>query len=112
LAITASGEKPFMLLDEPAASLDARHQIELMRCLRHLAAHYQAGVLVALHDINLAARWCDRLVLLAEGRVESQGVPSAALTSQALKKTFGLDMVVMPHPLEEGSVLVLDRVTC
>ena len=112
LAITASGEKPFILLDEPAASLDARHQIELMRCLRHLAEQHQAGVLVALHDINLAARWCDRLVLLAEGRIESQGAPPVALTAQALKKTFGLEMVVLPHPLEEGCVLVLDRVTC
>ena len=112
LAIAASGEKPFILLDEPAASLDARHQIELMRCLRLFAAQYKAGVLVALHDINLAARWCDRLVLLAAGRIESQGAPQFALTSQTLKTTFGLEMAVLPHPLDAGHVLVLDQVTC
>jgi iron complex transport system ATP-binding protein len=112
LAIAASGEQPFILLDEPAASLDARHQIELMRCLRLFAAQYQAGVLVALHDINLAARWCDRLVLLAAGRIQSQGAPKFALTPQALKKTFGLEMAVLPHPLDAGHVLVLDQVTC
>ncbi len=112
LAIAAHGEKPFILLDEPAASLDARHQIELMRCLRLFATRYQAGVLVALHDINLGARWCDRLVLLGDASVVSQGSPQVALTPQTLKNTFGLDMMVMPHPLDTGCVLVLDRVTC
>ena len=112
LAIAAHGEKPFILLDEPAASLDARHQIELMRCLRLFATRYEAGVLVALHDINLGARWCDRLVLLGGARVVSQGRPDVALTPQTLKKTFGLDMIVMSHPLDAGCVLVLDRVTC
>lgn len=112
LAIAAQGEKPFILLDEPAASLDARHQIELMRCLRLFATRYEAGVLVALHDINLGARWCDRLILLGDTRVVSQGRPHVALTSQTLKKTFGLDMMVMPHPLDAGCVLVLDQVTC
>lgn len=112
LAIAALGEKPFILLDEPAASLDARHQIELMRCLRLFAARYEAGVLVALHDINLGARWCDRLILLGDTRVISHGPPDVALTPQTLKKTFGLDMMVMPHPLDTGCVLVLDQVTC
>ncbi len=69
-------------------------------------------MLVALHDINLGARWCDRLVLLGGARVVSQGRPEVALTPQTLKKTFGLDMIVMPHPLDAGCVLVLDRVTC
>lgn len=112
LAIAAHGQKPFILLDEPAASLDARHQIELMRCLRLFATRYQAGVLIALHDINLGARWCDRLVLLGNMRVVSQGSPQVALTPEALKNTFGLDMMVMPHPVDAGCVLVLDRVTC
>ena len=112
LAIAAHGEKPFIILDEPAASLDARHQIELMRCLRHFATHHEAGVLVALHDINLGARWCDRLILLGDARVVSQGSPQVALTSEALKNTFGLDMMVMPHPLDTRCVLVLDRVPC
>ncbi|MFM7010077.1 MAG: heme ABC transporter ATP-binding protein [Betaproteobacteria bacterium] len=112
LAIAAHGEKPFILLDEPAASLDARHQIELMRCLRLFATRYEAGVLVALHDINLGARWCDRLILLGDARVVSQGSPQVALTSETLKNTFGLDMMVMPHPLDTRCVLVLDRVTC
>lgn len=112
LAIAASGKKPFILLDEPTASLDTRHQIELMRCLRQFAIRYEAGIFVALHDINLGARWCDRLVLLAKGHIVSQGSPQVALTPQTLKHTFGIDMVVMQHPLDEGTVLVLDRVTC
>ncbi len=112
LAIAAYGETPFILLDEPAASLDARHQIELMRCLRLFSTRYDAGVLVALHDINLGARWCDRLILLGDAGVVSQGSPPVALTSQTLKNTFGLDMMVMPHPLDTGCVLVLDQVTC
>ncbi len=112
LAIAASGETPFFLLDEPSAGLDARHQIELMRCLRTISTQYRAGVIVALHDINLAARWCDRVVLLAEGRVVSQGTPAEALTPEALRRTFGIEMVVIPHPCDSGCLLVLDRVTC
>jgi iron complex transport system ATP-binding protein len=112
LAIAEHGQKPFIVLDEPAASLDARHQIELMRSLRLFATRYDAGVLVALHDINLGARWCDRLILLGDKRVVAQGRPHAALTPQTLHKAFGLDMMVMPHPLDARCVLVLDRVTC
>ena len=76
LAARAEGEARYLLLDEPTASLDPRHQGELLRVAVDLARDERVGVLVILHDMNLAARWCDRLLLLGGGRAIASGPPS------------------------------------
>ncbi len=90
-------EPKLLLLDEPTNHLDTRHQLELMRlCVRHTQ---QGGAVVAvLHDLNLAARYATRLVLLHEGRIAATGTPEAVLTPAHLRNFLGLECVVWRHP--------------
>ncbi len=106
-AIAALHGHAYILLDEPTSSLDPRHQIFVMRCVYRLAAREQFGVLVIMHDINLAAQWCSRIVLLNDGRVMSDAPPALALTPDTLEEIFGIPMQVLPHPLDPARILVL-----
>ncbi|MCD0499623.1 heme ABC transporter ATP-binding protein [Achromobacter sp. MY14] len=106
-AARAPGEARYLLLDEPTASLDPKHQTDLLRRAWELAHAGNTGVLVILHDMNLAARWCDRLLLLSGGRDIAQGAPGDVLTPANLYLAFGIDAQVIPHPLQPDRLLVL-----
>jgi iron complex transport system ATP-binding protein len=82
-----------LLADEPAAFLDPAHQLKLLRLLREEAARGVA-VAVTLHDLSLAARHCDRLIVLEGGRIAAAGEPAAALSDEVLAKVFSV--VAMP----------------
>ncbi|OZI33267.1 heme ABC transporter ATP-binding protein [Bordetella genomosp. 1] len=97
----------YLLLDEPTASLDPRHQLDLLAVARELAHRGDTGVLVILHDLNLAARWCDTLVLLADGRVAAAGTPAQVLTPPRLRQVYGVHADIVPHPHAPGRPLVL-----
>ncbi|RBL83223.1 heme ABC transporter ATP-binding protein [Streptomyces cavourensis] len=103
----AAGEVRYLLLDEPTASLDPRHQADLMRRAAQLAHEGNTGVLVILHDMNLAARWCDRLLLLSGGRAVALGTPAEVLTPANLYLAYGIEAQVMAHPLQAERLLVL-----
>ena len=81
---------PLLVADEPAAGLDPDAQLLTMELLRD-AADRGASVAVTLHDLTLAARACDRLVVLSGGKIASEGAPKDALTSQVLREVFSLD---------------------
>ncbi len=86
-----------LLADEPAAHLDPAHQLRLMELLREEAARGVA-VVVTLHDLALASRFCDTLVVLNSGRAVAQGAPAAALSDETLAETFGISAVRMEGP--------------
>ncbi len=96
-----------LLLDEPTAMLDPQHQHRCLAAARQLAARGVA-VLVILHDLNLAARYCERLLLLAEGRVQALGATREVLRAELLEVVFGLPVLVREHP-ERGHPLVIAR---
>ncbi|GGP27106.1 heme ABC transporter ATP-binding protein [Silvimonas amylolytica] len=98
LAQRTSGEYRALLLDEPTASLDPRHQLLLLQTVARLAHEEQLAVLVILHDVNLAAWWCDRLLLLANGTVAALGTPQNVLTPPHLRMVYQINATVMPHP--------------
>ena len=83
-------ETPVLLADEPAAALDPRHQLAVMGLLREEAHGAGRAVAVVLHDLSLAARYCDDLILLAEGRVVAAGETAAVLASPALEEAYGV----------------------
>jgi len=87
LARVFAVEAPVILADEPTASLDPRHQIDVMNNLRQ-AADQGALVIVVTHDLGLAARFADTLLVLSEGRLVSQGAPAAALSEQVMADVF------------------------
>ncbi len=78
-----------LLADEPVAGLDLAHQLDVMERLRELT-HTGASVLVVLHDLSLAARYCHRLVLLHQGRVAAEGKPDTVLTADTLADCYGV----------------------
>jgi len=85
LAVGAS----VLLADEPAAHLDPAHQLRLMELLRGEAARGTA-VIVTLHDLSLASRFCDRIVVMNEGQVAAEGTPGDALTDDVLRSVFAI----------------------
>lgn len=89
-------EAPFLLADEPVAALDPLHQLQVMRLLRARAGA-GAGVLVTLHDLTLASRFCDRLVLLADGRLLGEGAPDVVLTDAQIAAAYGVSLAHGEH---------------
>nr|WP_256270255.1 ABC transporter ATP-binding protein [Corynebacterium diphtheriae] len=79
-----------LLLDEPTSALDLRHQVELLKLLRAEVNSRDCLAVVALHDLNLAARYCDHLVVLSGGHVIAEGAPTQVLTSDLLEQVYGL----------------------
>ncbi len=87
----------YFLFDEPLAGLDLAHQHTTLAVARQFAAK-GAGVLVILHDLNLAAQYSDRIVVLQRGAAVSTGTPHEVLTPELIAEVFGLPTLVLPHP--------------
>ena len=87
LARVFAVEAPVILADEPTSSLDPRHQIDVMKTLRN-AADKGALVMVVTHDLGLAARFADTILVLSDGRLVSQGAPAQALSEQVMAEVF------------------------
>ncbi|MCE5337243.1 MAG: ABC transporter ATP-binding protein [Methanomicrobiaceae archaeon] len=83
-----------LLLDEPTSALDMRNQIEVMALLARLAEDRRLAVVAAIHDLNLAARYCHRIMMLKEGRVLGEGAPSSLLTGGMMRAVYGIEAVV------------------
>ncbi|NMR28571.1 ABC transporter ATP-binding protein [Crystallibacter degradans] len=98
LAKALAQEPDVLLLDEPTNHLDINAQLATMELVRNLAAG-GAAVLAALHDINIAAAYCDQVIVLQEGKVAAAGPTSEVLTPDLIRRVYGVDAVVLEHPL-------------
>jgi iron complex transport system ATP-binding protein len=87
-----------LLLDEPTSYLDLNHQIEVFDLLHHLCEHDHMAMLCVSHDLNLAAEYCSRLLMINRGRVFATGLPDAILTGPHIKEVFGADVTVIQSP--------------
>ena len=92
LARALAVEGDLLLADEPTAALDPLHQLQVMQLLR-ATLQQGRGVIVVLHDLALAVRFCDRLVLLAAGGVLVEGTPAEALTDDHIRRAYGVEVV-------------------
>jgi iron complex transport system ATP-binding protein len=91
VAQSLAREPRVLLLDEPTSSLDLQRQLELLQLVRTLAAEREMTVLIALHDLNLAARFVDRLVILHQGKTVADGTPHDVLTESMLLEVYGIE---------------------
>ena len=107
LARQGHNEYRVLMLDEPTASLDPRHQLHLLSAVHTLAHEENVAALVIVHDLNLAAGCCDRLLLLGQGRVAACGMPAQVLTPDTLRQVYGVEATVLPHPNQPGRPLVV-----
>jgi len=94
LARALAQETSVLLLDEPNTHLDFGHQLHILDRLRHVSRQRDAGVVATIHDLNLAAILCDRIVLMIEGDVAGEGTPAEILRTDLLAGAFGADLEI------------------
>ena len=98
LAMLVAQDSQCMLLDEPTSALDIAHQVEVLELVRTLCKQRGIAAVIVLHDINMAARFCDRIVALREGQILIEGSPSALMTEPHLEAIYGVPMRVLHDP--------------
>ncbi len=95
IARALAQEPAILLLDEPTSNLDMKHQLEVMEIIRDLVKEKSISAVMAIHDLNLAARFTDRLVMLKNGQVYASGEPNELLSEDNICKVYGIEAVVM-----------------
>jgi iron complex transport system ATP-binding protein len=108
IARALAQEAPLLLLDEPTANLDVQAQCELFELVRSLAAA-GSGVLVVVHDLTLAATYCDRLVLLDQGAVIAEGAPHEVVTNANVTRVYGARVMVINDSSHGAPIVVPAR---
>ena len=91
IAMALAQDTHFLLLDEPTTFLDLAHQIEVMDLVLRLKEHHGKTIVLVLHDLNLAARYADHIVMLKDGRILAGGSPRAVLTAAILREVFSIE---------------------
>ena len=84
-----------LLLDEPTSNLDIRHQLEVTSILRELSTHRDMLVIMISHDINIAAKFSDRMILLKDGCIYAAGTPEQVITAENIREVYGVDSDIM-----------------
>lgn len=98
LARALAQDCPILLMDEPTAHLDLHHQVAILSLVRQLARENSLAVLIAMHDLNLAALFADRLALLVDGQIRSIGTPEQVLTVQNLQQAYQVPLDIITNP--------------
>ncbi len=98
LAMLVAQDSRCMLLDEPLAALDVAHQVEVMELIQSLCRERHLTVVIVLHDINIAARYCDELIALHGGQLIARGAPAEVVRPDKLEAIYGVAMGVTEHP--------------
>lgn len=96
-----------ILLDEPTANLDINHQLEILDLIKSLCTRNHLTVIITVHDLNLAAQYCDRLVLIRTGQVHAQGTPEEVITTDNIREVYGTDNCVYTHPVNGRPTVLL-----
>lgn len=100
IAMCLAQETPLMLLDEPTTHLDISHSVGILETVRGLSSDQGRTVLMVLHDLSLAARYSDRLVVMRDGGIQAQGAPGDILTDALMRDVFDIDARVFPDPAD------------
>ena len=106
IAMVLAQQTDLLLLDEPTTFLDVAHQVEVLDLLTDLNRARGTTIAMVLHDLNLAARYADRLVALRAGRLHAAGDPADVLTADVVRDVFGMESQVVPDPVS-GRPIVL-----
>ena len=110
IARVLAQETKAILLDEPTANLDIGRQVEILDLIKNLCLENNLAVLAALHDLNLASQYCNRLVLINNERVYAEGTPREVITPENIKEVYGAESCVYTHPLNGLPAVLLHAV--
>jgi len=95
IACALTQEPDVLLLDEPTSNLDIRHQLEVMDIIKNIVIEKQISAMMAIHDLNLAARYADRIIMMNSGKIFSAGDPVSVLTPENIKHVYGVESEVI-----------------
>ncbi|MFR8678944.1 ATP-binding cassette domain-containing protein, partial [Escherichia coli] len=98
IAMLVAQDSRCLLLDEPTSALDIAHQVDVLALVHRLSQERGLTVIAVLHDINMAARYCDYLVALRGGEMIAQGTPAEIMRGETLEMIYGIPMGILPHP--------------
>lgn len=99
IARALTQQPELLLLDEPTSHLDITHQVHILNVLQHLNQEMGLAVLMVIHDLNLASEYCDRLILVNQGKIHTQGKPEEVLTYQNIEDVYKTVVVTQSNPL-------------
>lgn len=105
IAMLLAQQSPILMLDEPTSALDIVHQYELMKLLQQLNQNSQRGVILVLHDLNLALRFADNLIALRQGEVVFQGSANALENADTISAIYDLPVCLLDHPNHSTKVV-------
>ncbi len=108
LARALAQSTPVLLLDEPTTHLDLQHQIGLLELVHKLAGQEKLTVLIALHDLNLAARYADRVALIVAGEIKALGTPKEVLRPELISQVYQWPVQVIQHPFLDTPLILPD----
>ncbi len=108
IARALAQETRAILLDEPTANLDIGRQIEVLSLIKRLCRERNIAAMAAIHDLNLAAQYCNRLVLISEGRLFKHGTPTEVITAENIRVVYKAEHCVFRHPLNGLPVVLVD----
>jgi len=111
IARVLAQETGIVLLDEPTANLDIGRQVEVMDLFRRLCTGQQLTIVVALHDLNLAAQYCDRLILVNDGQIHAKGLPAEVITPKNISDVYKAEQCVYTHPANNLPAVLIKRKT-
>ncbi|MCG5471802.1 ABC transporter ATP-binding protein [Micromonospora sp. LAH09] len=106
VAMALAQDTDLLLLDEPTTYLDINHQVELLRLLRKLNAESGKTIVIVMHDLNLACRYCDHLIAMSSGAIVAEGAPVDVVTGDLVEQVFGLNCLVVPDPIAGTPMVV------
>ncbi|MCG5441393.1 ABC transporter ATP-binding protein [Micromonospora sp. NIE79] len=106
VAMALAQDTDLLLLDEPTTYLDINHQVELLRLLRKLNAESGKTIVIVMHDLNLACRYCDHLIAMSGGAIVAEGAPVDVVTGDLVEQVFGLSCLVVPDPIAGTPMVV------
>ena len=110
LARAIAQQPQIILLDEPTSALDLHHQIEVMELIRQLNEKENITVMAVLHDINLASRFCNRIVILKDGKIKADGTPQEIICREEMESLYQMKLLVKNNPLLEKPEIIPIRV--
>lgn len=106
IAMALAQDPAILLLDEPTSFLDVAHQIDLLDLLTELNRDRGTTVVMVLHDLNMAARYADHLIVLAAGRILTSGPPGEVISPEILREAYGLEARVLPDPSSGAPMII------
>tara|TARA_B100001750_G_scaffold231246_1_gene229186 strand:- start:364 stop:1155 length:792 start_codon:yes stop_codon:yes gene_type:complete len=98
IAMAICQETPIILLDEPTSNLDIKNQLHIMDTISKIRETSNKTILINLHDLNLAAKYCDKIIFLKDGNVFRQGIPNEVINSENIQKVYGIHVNIIDHP--------------